>query len=640
DERAQALVLAEVAAGAFVARGLVLNSARGLEADEGGLAAVVEKPSGFQRSPDGAGFAAMLVHDDVRLHVLALEARLDEIHLCFHRSEVVLRAALQQETAADGGEVGNLRNVQPDILGQHVAQAGHDLFRLPSLALEIDNVGLHEYGATVTERRESLGAEGRVRIVLDRHVETLRGGLQEVAIAGRTLRVEFEILHTAVLQDDDLDVLAAHVADHVHVVVEMQAGFGVRHRLDQSRIRADHVLENVLGVAGGADAQNLQLGALVENLPIEFFEHLDGVFDRVAFGKLVGFCQNAALVVLGDQHRFGGRRSAVDADETFHHFARLKSRRHEFLVPVFALERVQLGVILGQAACATALGFLLVAAYLDIPRQLVPAGVLADALVLRFTELDRADGGEVLRVVRRLDQVFRRNAFGERRAALLPDFRDVVLPTIAHALDVTVRAAEQQHHGLQRVAARQHGEVLHHDGFEQRSHQLIGRHTHLLQAVDIGLGEHTALAGHGMQLDAAVAHLAKLLGGDAQLGVDLVDDRAGAAGAFVVHRRNLLLAAGLRIFFEDDNLGVLPAQFDHRTALGIEPLDGERNRVDLLQKLGAQLIAQSVAARAGNKDARFGGVEAIDLTIEPAAEFEHLLGLLGVVTLIVLPEYP
>ena len=70
------------------------------------------------------------------------------------------------------------------------------------------------------------------------------------------------------LQDDDLDVLAAHVADHVHIVVEVQAGLGVRHGFHQRGIRADHVLQNVLGVAGGAHAQHLQLRALVANLPL------------------------------------------------------------------------------------------------------------------------------------------------------------------------------------------------------------------------------------------------------------------------------------------------------------------------------------------------------------------------------------
>ncbi len=167
---------------------------------------------------------------------------------------------------ADGGEVGDLRNVQPDVLGQHVAEAGHDLFRLPALALEIDDVGLHEHGAAVAEAGEAVGAEGRIGILLHRHVEALRGGLQEVAVARRTLRVELEIFHAAVLQDDDLDVLAADVADDVHVVVEVQAGFGVGDGFDQRGIGADDVFQNVLGVAGGADAEDLERGALIGNL--------------------------------------------------------------------------------------------------------------------------------------------------------------------------------------------------------------------------------------------------------------------------------------------------------------------------------------------------------------------------------------
>ncbi len=74
----------------------------------------------------------------------------------------------------------------------------------------------------------------------------------------RALRVQLEVFDAAVLQDDDLDVLAADVADHVDVLVEVQAGLGVRDGFDQRGIGADHVLQNVLGVAGGADAQDLR----------------------------------------------------------------------------------------------------------------------------------------------------------------------------------------------------------------------------------------------------------------------------------------------------------------------------------------------------------------------------------------------
>src|SRR5207253_979370 len=110
-----------------------------------------------------------------------------------------------------------------------------------------------------------------------------------------------------------------------------------------------------------------------------------------------------------------------------------------------------------------------------------------------------------------------------------------------------------------------------------------------------------ALAGHGVQLQTSISHLAKLFGGDAKLGVDLIDDGAGATGALIVHRRNLLLAAGLGIGLEDDDLGVLAAQLDHAAALGVESLHGERNRVDFLNELGAQKLDQAVAARPGDE---------------------------------------
>ena len=54
---------------------------------------------GFDGRADGAGFAAMLVHDDVGLDALVREARLDEIHLRLDRRQIVLRAALQHEGA-------------------------------------------------------------------------------------------------------------------------------------------------------------------------------------------------------------------------------------------------------------------------------------------------------------------------------------------------------------------------------------------------------------------------------------------------------------------------------------------------------------------------------------------------------------
>src|SRR5208337_2167375 len=116
-------------------------------------------------------------------------------------------------------------------------------------------------------------------------------------------------------------------------------------------------------------------------------------------------------------------------------------------------------------------------------------------------------------------------------------------PGLLHAADETVWASKKQDVWAQGVAASQYSEVLENDGIEQGRHQLIGWDALLLEAVYIGFGEDAALAGHGVQLDSGVALVAKLCGRDLKLGVDLVDDGARTAGALVVHRRDLFLAA-------------------------------------------------------------------------------------------------
>ncbi len=58
DERAQAIVLAEIAARSFVARGAVFDLADSLKPDEGSLLAVAPQTQGLDCSADSAGFAA------------------------------------------------------------------------------------------------------------------------------------------------------------------------------------------------------------------------------------------------------------------------------------------------------------------------------------------------------------------------------------------------------------------------------------------------------------------------------------------------------------------------------------------------------------------------------------------------------
>ena len=51
-----------------------------------------------------------------------------------------------------------------------------------------------------------------------------------------------------------------------------------------------------------------------------------------------------------------------------------------------------------------------------------------------------------------------------------------------------------------------------------------------------------------------------------------------------------VLPAGLLVcFLEDDDLGVLAAELDHRADVGVQRLDRQRDGVDLLHELGADV---------------------------------------------------
>ena len=60
-----------------------------------------------------------------------------------------------------------------------------------------------------------------------------------------------------------------------------------------------------------------------------------------------------------------------------------------------------------------------------------------------------------------------------------------------------------------------------------------------------------------------------------------------------VHRRgDGALVAGLRVFLEEDDLGVLAAELDHRAHVRVQVIDGHRDRVHLLHEAGAGRPAQ------------------------------------------------
>src|SRR5262245_65956245 len=106
-----------------------------------------------------------------------------------------------------------------------------------------------------------------------------------------------------------------------------------------------------------------------------------------------------------------------------------------------------------------------------------------------------------------------------------------------------------------------------------------------------------------MELDPEIPEAAQLFDGDPELRIDLVDDRTGAAVAFIVHRRDLLLASALWILLEDDDLRVLPAELDDGIHFRMELLDRQRDGSHFLHELAADERRQRAAAGTGDEDA-------------------------------------
>src|ERR1035438_1174449 len=126
DEGAQAVVLAEIAAGIFIPRGAISDLLYRIESDEGSAMAVLVEANDLHARSDCARLAAVLVHDDFGFVVNAVEVRTDKIDLGFHRSQVLLCPTLQNEARSQLREVRNAGDIEEDIFRQDVRQSGED----------------------------------------------------------------------------------------------------------------------------------------------------------------------------------------------------------------------------------------------------------------------------------------------------------------------------------------------------------------------------------------------------------------------------------------------------------------------------------------------------------------------------------
>ena len=84
------------------------------------------------------------------------------------------------------------------------------------------------------------------------------------------------------MQDDDFDVLPAHVHNHVWIFVEFEGRLGVGNCLHQRHISIENIFQDILRIPCGRHAQHFQFRVLTLDLGAQILEHLDRVLDRIA----------------------------------------------------------------------------------------------------------------------------------------------------------------------------------------------------------------------------------------------------------------------------------------------------------------------------------------------------------------------
>ena len=472
--------------------------------------------------------------------------------------------------------------MEKNIARKHRGQSGQNLLGPPALTLEIDDIRLQKDRAAKTESRHRLGCKSGLRIALNRNAKVLCGRLQKVPVARRALRVELEIPDAALTQQNELDVLPAHIDDHMRIGKVMQCRFGVGHGFNQGHIGLQHLGEDILGVARCPQAKNAQACArILFHLPSQIAQHFNRIRNRVALREPIRLGQHFAA--LRQEHSLGGGGPDVQADKGLDLFVALKCCGNKLRRLVMLFERLQFICGSAEPRPPGSDRPLLVP---GIEQALQRGTAKVAAVLLRFahSEFDCSDRGKIQRIRRGLNQVFRRLARGELHAPFLPEQRYIVLPSLAHSAQKSIRPAQQQNLRHQRMAAGQHAEILQHNGVKQRGHQLGWRKPLLLQAVNVGLGKDAALARDRMDAHTAIDKVRQLIGGNLQLGLNLIDDRARAARALIVHRSDLPAPSAADFSFEKNDLGVLAAEFNHRLRFGMHLLNSERNSVHFLHE--------------------------------------------------------
>jgi hypothetical protein len=87
------------------------------------------------------------------------------------------------KVCAQLGEPRHLHHVLPDVLGQHLREAGEHLGAREALFLEVHPVGVEEHRAAIAELGRRARPRTRSRVLVERDAELIGHRLQQHAVA-------------------------------------------------------------------------------------------------------------------------------------------------------------------------------------------------------------------------------------------------------------------------------------------------------------------------------------------------------------------------------------------------------------------------------------------------------------------------
>ena len=533
-----------------------------------GLVAAV---AGEQRGAERAHVAG-----DVGAHGLDLGQLLERAQ----HSVVQERAALHDDLRAHVVRVADLYDLEQRVLDDGDGKARGDVAHGGAFLLRLLHAAVHEHGAAAAQVDRALGAHCRLRELGHVQVEARGEALDEAAAARAARLVEHDVVDDAVLHAQALHVLAADVQDELHARQHLLRTAQVRHRLDLAGVHAQRLQQQVLAVArhrGVADAHERLAGVGVHRHGVvQVRERRAGAAQHVAL--VAGVMRPQKRAVLADERGLERGGAGVDAKVGRALVVHEAAATHAFAV----VASFELGVLLiagEQRGQAHHLGAL------DVAEALQAVEHVAQKLGTRRLAGRARDGA----------------AAGHEQVGVVghDDVLVVQLQRLVEALaqlgEVLQRAAEEGHVAADGAAARQAADGLRHHRLEDGRGDVLLARALVDERLHVGLREHAATAGDGIQRGRALRQHVQAAGVGVQERGHLVDEGARAAGARAVH-------ALFDALVEVDDLRILAAQLDGHVGGGDEGFHRRLAGDDLLHELDAQPLGEQQAARARDGD--------------------------------------